>query len=166
MNRIQFSVAALGLLSGVMLAQTPDSKTLLTIVKLRAPVYPPIALAARVWGDVNLSVSLATDGTVASANVDSGPPMLREAAIESAKGSKFQPMREGQVGPAYQLIYRFSLEALRCYQAPDPSYPLVKIELNTVSISGQSVALCDPAADIRVRSAKCLFLWKCGLKTP
>jgi TonB family protein len=149
-----------------MLAQAPDSETSLTLVKLNPPAYPPIAMAARVSGDVRLSVMLAADGTAASVNVESGPPMLRQAAVESANASRFQPVRESQVGRAYQLIYKFSLEYLRCDQAPDPSYPLVKAEVNMVSISGQSVPLCDPEADIKVRSAKCLFLWKCGLRTP
>jgi|HubBroStandDraft_1064217.scaffolds.fasta_scaffold62813_2 TonB family protein len=168
MDRIQLSVAVLVLLSGAVMAQTPDSETQLTIVKLQAPNYPAMALAARVWGEVHLSVKLAADGTAASVTVDSGPPMLRQAAAESARGSRFQPVREDQVGHVYQLSYRFSLEFLGCDQARDQSYPRVKFESNTVAISEQVPPLCDPGAEVRVRvrSAKCLFLWKCGLKTP
>ena len=125
-----------------------------------------MASAARVWGEVNLSITLAMDGTAESVTVDSGPPMLRQAAIESAKGSKFQPVSEGQVGQMYQLSYEFSLEVLGCEQARDQSYPRVTFDANTVEISEQVPPLCDPGADIKVRSAKCLFLWKCGLKTP
>jgi len=166
MDRIQLSVAALILAFGLILAQTPDADQQLAIVKLQAPTYPPMALAARVSGDVNLIVTLTSDGTAASVTADSGPQMLREAAIKSANGSKFRPTSEGQVGHQYQMTYRFSLEPLGCDQARDQSYPRVKFESNTVAISEQVSPLCDPGADIRVRSAKCLFLWKCGLKAP
>ena len=166
MSRILLTVAAVVLLTEAMLAQLPSSDAQLTFVRLQAPAYPPIAMAARVWGDVILSVTLATDGTAESVTVDSGPQMLRQAAVDSAKGSRFQPVGEGKVDHVYKLVYKFSFEVLPCFQAPDQSYPQVKVESNTVAISGQSVPICDPAADRRVRSPKCLFLWKCGLKAP
>ena len=92
--------------------------------------------------------------------------MLRPAAVESAQGSKFLPVPVDRAGQTYQLDYRFSLESLGCDEARDQSYPRIKVESSTVVISEQSVPICDPAADIRVRSVKCLFLWKCSLRTP
>jgi hypothetical protein len=38
-----------------------------------------------------------------------------------------------------------------------------------VTITEQNVLMCDPAAvieSVRFRSAKCLYLWKCGSKEP
>ena len=94
MSRILLTVAAVVLLTEAMLAQLPSSDAQLTFVRLQAPAYPPIAMAARVWGDVILSVTLATDGTAESVTVDSGPQMLRQAAVDSAKGSRFQPVSD------------------------------------------------------------------------
>jgi TonB family protein len=55
------------------------------------PVYPPIAAAARVEGDVLISVILDAQGRVASENVLSGPPMLRGAAQDAVKQWRFAP---------------------------------------------------------------------------
>jgi protein TonB len=54
-----------------------------------APQYPPIAVAARVSGEVVVRVSIGPDGTVLKAEVVSGPEMLRISAIQTAKKWKF-----------------------------------------------------------------------------
>ncbi len=53
------------------------------------PVYPPLARQARIMGDVKILVGVRQDGTVASAEVVSGHPMLKQAALESAQKSTF-----------------------------------------------------------------------------
>ena len=122
-----------------------------------------MALAARVSGDVMLDVSLKSDGTPSTAAVRSGPPMLRQAAIESATRSHFRVSAENATG-AYAVTYRFVLDwPTKCER--DISYPRVKLEGNLLTITEQPALICDPAVE-RIRSAKCLFLWRCGSKTP
>jgi TonB family protein len=53
------------------------------------PVYPPLARQARIMGDVKILVGVRQDGSVASADVVSGHPMLTQAALDSAQKSTF-----------------------------------------------------------------------------
>jgi TonB family protein len=55
------------------------------------PAYPPIAKAACVSGKVVLEVVIASNGTIESARVISGPPMLQEAAIDSVRKWTYKP---------------------------------------------------------------------------
>ena len=55
------------------------------------PVYPPIAAAARIEGDVVISVQIATNGSVASEHAVSGPAMLQQAALDAVKKWRFAP---------------------------------------------------------------------------
>jgi TonB family protein len=64
-------------------ATTPGTGALLT--KLLPPVYPPLARLARIAGDVQVQVLIRKDGSVASAKVISGHPILEPAALESAQ---------------------------------------------------------------------------------
>jgi TonB family protein len=137
-----------------------------TISKLPPAIYPPIALAAHVSGDVVLKIALRPDGVIDSAEVVSGPPMLRQAAIESIKQAQFECAKCEGVNTEFQLIYKFDLGPSITCGPPDNSYPSVTYSVNIITITAQPFGTCDPEATIeriRVRSAKCLFLWKCGL---
>jgi hypothetical protein len=158
---------ALLIANGVLLsasAQSLDTEPSLKIVNLKPPIYPPIALAAHVAGEVDLEIGILENGAAGDVRVKSGPQMLREAAVESAKSSLFQTGGLRNDGHTYVLVYKFALDPASC-EGRDMSYPHVSYDSSTVTISENAVPLCDPAADIRVRSAKCLFLWKCGLRT-
>src|SRR5438270_9197196 len=67
----------------------PAQDSTVVLKSLADPAYSPIARTANVSGDVRVLVSVGRDGTVASATALSGPPMLREAALESAQQSIF-----------------------------------------------------------------------------
>lgn len=54
-------------------------------------VYPPQAVQARVYGTVLVEVSIDENGSVASAKALSGHPLLREAAVDAARGWSFKP---------------------------------------------------------------------------
>jgi TonB family protein len=55
------------------------------------PVYPPIARAAHVQGDVLLHVDVDENGTVTKVEAIGGPPMLKGAAIEAVRHWTYQP---------------------------------------------------------------------------
>lgn len=56
-----------------------------------APVYPPLARAARVSGQVVVEVEVDEKGNVLSARAVSGHALLKDSAISAARGWKFQP---------------------------------------------------------------------------
>jgi TonB family protein len=53
------------------------------------PKYPPLALGARIEGEVKVAFVLNRDGEVASVDVLSGHPMLRESTAATVKSWKF-----------------------------------------------------------------------------
>ena len=152
-------------LSGAALAQAPSApgepQIGFAITKLPPTIYPPIALAAHVSGDVVLKVSLRPDGGIDSMEAVSGPLMLRQPAIENAKQAQFECMTCNGATTTFQVIYRFDLGPSITCDPPDSSYPRVTRSANIVTIAAQPFGTCDPMAT-RVRSARCLFLWKCG----
>jgi TonB family protein len=137
-----------------------------TITKLPPTIYPAIALAAHVSGDVILKIALRPDGLIDSVEAESGPAMLRQPAIESAKQTQFQCAVCNGTTTSFRLTYRFELgPTLYCAETQDSSYPRVAQSMDIVTIVAQPFGTCDPSGTverIRVRSAKCLFLWKCG----
>jgi TonB family protein len=102
------------------------------LTKLSPPIYLPLAIAARITGDVRIQVQVRRDGSVASADVVSGHPMLNPAALASAQNSTFEC--RGCTGEltTYSLTYTFGFN--------DDS----------------------DCSNKRSRSAKCLYLWSCG----
>jgi len=59
--------------------------------RLVTPPYPPAAKAVHASGAVNVSVSIDVNGNVTSASAVSGHPLLRQAAEQAARASKFTP---------------------------------------------------------------------------
>lgn len=56
-----------------------------------APVYPPIAKAARVSGTVVLQATIGKDGLIENVRVVSGPPLLQEAALDAVRQWTYRP---------------------------------------------------------------------------
>jgi hypothetical protein len=145
--------------------ETMQSEVVLT--SLSNPVYPRLARQAHVAGDVELKLSVRADGTIESADVISGPAMLRDAALVSARQSKFACHDCSENVGSYRLMYSFQLVpgvyGPDCQVKSDTTYPQVLQSQNRVTVVAQSFVTCDPYETIKkVRSAKCLFLWKCG----
>ena len=156
-------------LPGAALAQNAASEHTpqfgFSITKLPPPTYPPIALAAHVSGGVVLSISLRPDGAVDSAQAVSGPAMLRDSAINSAKQTQFECLSCDGAIATFRLVYIFELGPSIMCEPRDISYPRVTQLENNITIAAQPFGTCDPMATnsrIQVRSAKCAFLWKCG----
>src|SRR5580658_1739289 len=57
---------------------TPQGVVVLT--KLSDPVYPPLTRTAHITGDVELMLEVRQDGSIDSAVVVGGPPLLQKAA--------------------------------------------------------------------------------------
>ena len=138
-------------------------------------VLPASARIARVEGKVELLVTISPDGTVQSSTVRSGPPMLRQAATDSVMHSTFECIPCKDSSKQFRITYSFVIgEVITCTEeAPAGQvtarativYPQVTQSPGLVTIVDQAFGTCDFAATvgrIRVRSIKCLYLWRCG----
>jgi TonB family protein len=83
----------------------PTTKTVVN------PVYPPAAIAAKLGGDVDIEVVIATDGTVKSARVLTGNPMLRDAALTAVRQWTFMPTLEN--GKPVEKIATITIKFVR-----------------------------------------------------
>ena len=144
------------------------------LIRLFPPTYPRIALTAHISGDVDLTLSVRQDGSIESVAVVSGPPLLQRAAVNSAQQSQFECRKCSDGSSSYRLLYTFQLDPIDCPNMSEAShnteaeqhYPRVTQSQNHVTVIDQPVGTCDPGIVVRekVRSAKCLYLWKCGLR--
>ena len=135
--------------------------------------YPPIARAAQVSGTVEINVLLGADGHAESAQVISGPPMLQPAALEAARQSQYRCVGcPGAVN--YKVVFVFKAiptEPPKNCDDPLPTAPEPEWDPSRKQATAYVMETwtCDPAVQITktfrlVRSAKCLYLWKCGLR--
>jgi protein TonB len=61
------------------------------IAKKVVPVYPPVALAARVQGTVVLQATISKTGEITDLKVVSGPALLQSAAIDAVQQWQYKP---------------------------------------------------------------------------
>ncbi len=59
-----------------------------------APAYPAAASAAHVEGEVTVQATVGRDGNVLDARVVSGPPLLRDAALQAVQQWRFRPYEQ------------------------------------------------------------------------
>lgn len=78
-------------------------------VNLVKPPYPAAARAVRAAGAVNVQVTIDEGGSVISASAVSGHPLLRAAAVQAARSSRFSPtLLSGQaVKVSGIIVYNF-----------------------------------------------------------
>lgn len=153
------------------LADPNDAQTGVVLIKVSTPVYPPTARAERVSGDVDLMLAVRQNGSIESAVVTSGDPMLRPAALDSAQHSQFECRKCSQAINTYRLVYTFQIEdsgtcpptnTISRPTQPDKTYPRVAEAQNRVTVTAYIVCNVDPAPIKKRRSPKCVYLWRCG----
>jgi protein TonB len=67
-----------------------------------AAVYPPLARAQRVQGDVVIDALIDTSGKVSTTKIITGHPLLQNAAADSVRLWKYQPAQlNGQAIPIH-----------------------------------------------------------------
>jgi len=144
--------------------------------RLSPPTFPPLAREARTSGEVKVRLSIRRDGSIESVSAVSGDPILVPAALESAQHSVFECSTCRDLNTPYELIYTFQIagELDRCccsVGARAIHEPEVSYSDNRITITASPVCVCpDPCtveaatAQSRQRSARCLYLWKCGVR--
>jgi len=82
------------------------------VIKKSEPVYPPIAAAACVQGDVKIKALVGVDGKAATPVLLSGPPMLQQTSADAARSWQFKPLQIGARAVPYQaeVLFRFQLD--------------------------------------------------------
>jgi TonB family protein len=141
-------------------------QTVASLRRLAPPIYPPLARQARITGTVRIQLQLRKNGSVASAKVIDGHPMLRQAALESAQKSEFECAACAEAG-TYSLVYAFEVRE-GCHfgshcEPLDNDEQRVTQSPGRVVVSAAGTCECDPAITlVKIRSARCLYLWKCG----
>jgi TonB family protein len=164
------AVAVLHLVAlGDVLAQAPTpletSKSEVVLTKLSPVVFPPLARMANIVGDVRVQVGIRKDGTIASAELVSGHPMLKQAALESAQQSQFECRGCSEAVTPYLLTYTFEIKDDGSCCDAQSRVPEVTQRQAHINIVSAQICICDPAFTVtkKIRSAKCFYLWKCGL---
>ena len=135
------------------------------LAKLHDPVYPPITRVAGVYGDVHLALRIRKNGTIQSIEVVSGPPLLQRAALESPQQSQFECRACTGDVTAYSLVYSFQFSHEDCCNSSnDPTK--VEESQNHIWVTAAPFCFCDPSGTTthKVRSVKCLYLWKCAVR--
>jgi TonB family protein len=81
-------------------------------IKRVEPIYPPLALAAKVSGLVTVEVTVDEEGNVISARAISGHPLLKDSAIEASRKWKFNPTRLSgtPVKVIGNIVFNFTLK--------------------------------------------------------
>jgi protein TonB len=75
------------------------------LIKSVPPVYPRLAKANHVTGDVALDALIDNRGNVTDVKVVSGPTLLREAAMDALRSWKYEPARlDGRAVAAHLSI--------------------------------------------------------------
>jgi protein TonB len=89
-----------------------DAVQKVKLLQQPAPVYPPLAVQARISGVVRLNAIIAADGTVKNLTVASGHPLLIPAAMEAAKQWVYEPtlLNGKPVEVITQIEVNFALE--------------------------------------------------------
>jgi len=144
--------------------------------KLHEPVYPPLAVQTRISGDVAVQLGIRQDGTLESAAVISGHPLLAVAALDSARQSEFACERCKSAITTYSMVYTFAIgtevaPGACCTQgspnamASQRLVPRITRSENHITLVSGPVCICPgpPVNQAKVRSAKCLYLWKCAV---
>jgi hypothetical protein len=133
--------------------------------EFHAPAYPQMARIANIYGTVEIHLTISEGGMIDIKNA-TGHPILVQAALESVKLSKLS-CEYCERGPAeFSLIYDFIVRGSECGNFSLNIPPGVLDTFNHVTISTDRFCFQDPAGvwTKRVRSLRCLYLWRCATK--
>jgi TonB family protein len=153
--RLLFAVLAISTASLAQTTPTPlvvDAATAqLHILHRYEPMYPPIALAAHVSGDVKLQFEIDTQGHVVGLRVVSGPAMLAGAALDAVRHWDYTPFEsDGHPVPVLSdVVVSFPSKLFKGSKLPEPVH--IDMDDCTQALKDQkhpekAVKPCDHAA--------------------
>jgi TonB family protein len=174
MNAMRWKIALLTVTTTLLLLAAVAQEFLPHPTHLPIPTYPPLAIQADISGRVQIELTIGADGTVKSWKVVSGHPVLARAVTDSLPQAQFACDGCREPTYSYTLTYQFALPKDRFERAcaelaktgKEPAMPPSTQDSATHVTVRPAHAMCmvaDPATP-RVRSVRCLWLWKCGLR--
>jgi TonB family protein len=137
----------LGLGANMSVAQQAK-KLMPTVASASVPLYPRVIRAARIQGDVTLRLS--TDGErVSAVEVESGPPMLAQAAKDNVKTWQFEPHTPTsfEVTFHYKLLLPSTCDSKCNCDSKEKESVLLQLPTN-VDVSAKVPVICDPTGKI------------------
>ena len=172
-TRMRLNVGALLLLAGLAVncttlaaqqASPTDSQPNGEIVMISPvnPTYPPLARLANITGDVEVKVEIRKDGSVKSASVVSGHPMLTQAALSSTQRSQFDCRGCGDAVTVALFTYSFEIAASPGWPCPETNGTRATQSGSHITVTAEPALVHPYFAYTSARSAKCLYLWACG----
>ncbi|HUK42796.1 MAG TPA: energy transducer TonB, partial [Candidatus Acidoferrales bacterium] len=127
------------------LGPNPAKPGMPSVTSASVPLYPRITQQAHIEGVVRLRIS--TDGNrVASVGVQSGQPMLAQAAQENVKTWQFEPHSP----TTFDVTFRYNLLPSKCdaeCSCDSAEKPSVLLQLPIeVEVNAKELTVCDPAS--------------------
>lgn len=125
---------------------TGQQKPLPSVINASVPFYPRVPQQAHIEGVVRLRIS--TDGhRVASVEVESGQPMLAQAAQENVKTWQFEP----HTATTFEATFHYKLLPSKCdaecNNCDSVEKPSVLLHLpNDVEVNAKELMVCDSAS--------------------
>jgi Gram-negative bacterial TonB protein C-terminal len=99
------------------------------LIRSGQPVYPKFALAAGIEGTVRVCVEIGKDGQLGMAGGDdTGPPALRDAAVNALGGFAYRPFLVGGVPVSAQTVVAIPFKLPP--EIPARTYPMPRLELS------------------------------------
>lgn len=95
-----------------------------TVATPETPTYPPIAVAARVMGNIIVEVSMNTAGAVTTTKIIQGHPLLNQTAAAAAMKWRFTPAANGLTARTARLIFTFRIMPTGCRDAEKVILPV------------------------------------------
>ena len=75
------------------------------LISATAPVYPTIARAQRISGEVKIDALVEANGSVSSMKIVAGPPLLQQAAMDALRHWRYQPAQlDGKAVPMHLTV--------------------------------------------------------------
>lgn len=123
-----------------------QQKPLPSVISASVPFYPRITQQAHIDGVVRLRIS--TEGSrVASVEVESGQPMLAQAAQENVKTWQFEP----HTATTFETTFRYKLLPSKCdaecNNCDSVEKPSVLLQLpSDVEVNAKELMVCESAS--------------------
>lgn len=149
-RRLTWALVPLALGLGAATSPAQSRTVLPVVIGASVPFYPRIIQVAHIEGVVGLRIS--TDGRRASSiEVESGQPMLAQAAKENVKTWEFEQHRP----TTFEARFRYKLLTSTCdaeCNCGSSEKPTVLLRLPTdAEVSAEEVLVCDPAVRTKPR---------------
>ncbi len=123
--RFVSALACTVLLASIAAAQTPitlhpidETEARKNLIAHPEPVYPPIARAAQVQGDVLIAAVIDPNGKVTSEKILSGPPMLQQAALDAVRQWTFKPFELNGAATAVTTTFKIAFQIYKPGEGP------------------------------------------------